>query len=62
MATIFFLSVIETIAAYFPFDHIEVAAAQQQEKNNNNNNTKLLSIIIWIFKQVIFFRSKSQKL
>jgi hypothetical protein len=61
MATIFFLSVIETIAAYFPFDHIEVAAAQQQEKNNNNN-TKLLSIIIWIFKQVIFFRSKSQKL
>jgi hypothetical protein len=39
--TISFLSVIGTIAAYSPFDHIQVAAAQQQE---NNNNTKLLSL------------------
>jgi hypothetical protein len=45
MVTIFFLSVIGTIAAYSPFDHIQVAAAQQQENNNNNNNnTKLLSL------------------
>jgi hypothetical protein len=41
MVTIFSLSVIGTIAAYSPFDHIQVAAAQQQE---NNNNTKLLSL------------------
>jgi len=41
MVTISFLSVIGTIAAYSPFDHIQVAAAQQQE---NNNNTKLLSL------------------
>ena len=40
---IFFLSVIGTITAFSPFDHIQVAAAQQQE-NNNNNNTKLLSL------------------
>jgi hypothetical protein len=45
MVTIFSLSVIGTIAAYSPFDHIQVAAAQQQENNNNNNNnTKLLSL------------------
>jgi hypothetical protein len=45
MVTISFLSVIGTIAAYSPFDHIQVAAAQQQENNNNNNNnTKLLSL------------------
>jgi hypothetical protein len=37
---IFSLFVIRTIAAYSPFDHIQVAAAQQQE----NNNTKLLSL------------------
>jgi hypothetical protein len=37
---IFSLFVIGTIAAYSPFDHIQVAAAQQQE----NNNTKLLSL------------------
>jgi hypothetical protein len=42
----FSLSVIGTVAAYSPFDQIQVvaAAAQQQESNNNNNNTKLLSL------------------
>ena len=44
LMAIFFLSVIGTIAAFSPFDHIQVAAAQQQENNNNNNNTKLLSL------------------
>jgi hypothetical protein len=45
MVTIFFLSVIGTIAVYSPFDYIQVvAAAQQQDNHNNNNNTKLLSL------------------
>ena len=44
LMAIFFLSVIGTITAFSPFDHIQVAAAQQQENNNNNNNTKLLSL------------------
>jgi hypothetical protein len=39
---IFSLSVIGTIAAFFPFDHIQVAVAQQE--NNNSNNTKLFSL------------------
>ena len=37
LMAIFFLSVIGTIAAYSPFDHIQVVEAAQQE---NNNNTK----------------------
>ena len=37
---IFSLSVIGTIAAFSPFDHIQVAAAQQEK----NNNTKLFSL------------------
>ena len=41
---IFFLSIIETIAAFSPFDHSQVAAAQQQESNNNNYNPKLFSL------------------
>jgi hypothetical protein len=43
---IFFLSVIGTVAAFLPFDHIQVvvAAQQQESNNNNNNNTKLLSL------------------
>jgi hypothetical protein len=49
MVTIFFLSVIGTIAVYSPFDYIQVVAAAQQQdnhnnNNNNNNNTKLLSL------------------
>jgi hypothetical protein len=39
---IFSLSVIGTIAAFSPFDHIQVAVAQQE--NNNSNNTKLFSL------------------
>jgi hypothetical protein len=39
---IFFLSVIGTVAAYSPFDRIQVVAAAQQQENNNN--TKLLSL------------------
>lgn len=39
---IFSLSVIGTIAAFSPFDHIQVAVAQQG--NNNSNNTKLFSL------------------
>jgi hypothetical protein len=43
MVTIFFLSVIGTIAVYSPFDYIQVVAAAQQQ-DNHNNNTKLLSL------------------
>jgi hypothetical protein len=41
---IFSLSVIGTIAAFFPFDHIQVAVAQQENNNSNSNNTKLFSL------------------
>jgi hypothetical protein len=42
---IFALSLIgTTIAAFSPFDRIQVKAAAQQENNNNNNNTKPLSL------------------
>jgi hypothetical protein len=34
---IFTLSVIGTIAAFSPFDRIQVAAAQQENNNNNTN-------------------------
>ena len=44
LIAIFFLSVIGTIAAFSPFDHIQVVAAAQQQESNNNNNTKLLSL------------------
>ena len=36
--------VVMAIAAFSPFDWIQVKAAAQQENNNNNNNTKLLSL------------------
>ena len=41
---IFSLSVIGTIAAFSPFDHIQAAAAQQENNNSNSNNTKLFSL------------------
>ena len=44
LMAIFFLSVIGTVAAYSPFDHIQVVGTTQQQENNNNNNTKLLSL------------------
>ena len=40
----FSLSVIGTIAAFSPFDRIQVAAAQQENSNSNSNNTKLFSL------------------
>ena len=41
---IFFLSVIGTIAAFSPFDRIQVAVAQQENNNSNSNNNKLFSL------------------
>ncbi len=43
MMGIFSLSVIGTVAAYSPFDRIQVVGTAQQQENNNNN-TKLLSL------------------
>ena len=44
LIAIFSLSIIGTIAAFLPFDRIQVVAATQQQESNNNNNTKLLSL------------------
>jgi hypothetical protein len=43
LIAIFSLSIIGTIAAFLPFDRIQVVAAAQQQESNNNN-TKLLSL------------------